>query len=201
MSGRLIVLCAAVAAGALYVAPAPLEAQAGGVIRRVQRGVPKKGAQRIVPGTRQQARRQNTNDFIQRLMQMEPQRRREFLKNNQRYQRLPKANRESIEQRLKQFDKMPAEQRELLVSRYQLFSRLRPEQQKQARGIYNQWSKMPRERRNRVSAAVRRLRQAQPEQRAQMMGSSRYMEMFDEGERGMIEQILELQPAGQQRDR
>ncbi len=202
MSARWMIAFAA-AAVALGAALAPLEAQASGPLWRVQRRVPKKGPQRIVPGGDRPARRQGpSNDFVQRLMQMEPAQRDEFLENNARYQRLPKADRERIEQRLKQFDELPAERREMLVARYQLFSRLGPEQQREARGLYNEWSKLPRERRNRVTAAVRRLSRVESEQRERMMGSARFREMFDADERGMIGRILDLRPAPPpQRDR
>ncbi len=189
---RLTALAIALATGALWTAPARLEAQA---IRLVQGEGPRRPPpQGIAPRQGGPPGARDPNEFIERLMEMEPDRRSQFLESNQRFQRLPQAERERIERRLEQFDKMPAEKRELLISRFQLFSRLRPEQQRLARSLYDDWSKLRRDRRNRISAAVRRLRRAQPETRERLMSSARFNAMFDKDEKKMIEDILDLQP-------
>jgi len=138
------------------------------------------------------------NAFVQRLMEVEPERRKELLANNRRFQRLPAAQRRAIENRLREFDKLPAERRELLIQRYQLFSSLGPNQQTQARVLFRQWTALPRPRRTAIAQAVRRLRNAQPNARAEMMTSERFTGLFDESERDLIERLLELAPA--QRD-
>lgn len=138
------------------------------------------------------------NAFVQRLMEVEPERRKELLAKNRRFQRLPAAQRRAIENRLREFDKLPAERRELLIQRYQLFSSLGPTQQAQARTLFRQWTALPRPRRTAIVQAVRRLRNAQPNARAEMMTSERFTTLFDESERDLIERLLELAPS--QRD-
>lgn len=141
------------------------------------------------------ARANSINSFVQRLMEVEPERRKELLANNRRFQRLPAAQRRAIENRLREFDKLPAERRELLIQRFQLFSSLGPNQQTQARTLFRQWNALPRPRRTAIAQAVRRLRNAQPGARAEMIASERFERLFDESERGLIEKLLELAPA------
>jgi hypothetical protein len=140
------------------------------------------------------ARANSINAFVQRLMEVEPDRRKELLANNRRFQRLPAAQRRAIETRLRQFDELPAERRELLIQRYQLFSSLGPNQQTQARTLFRQWTALPRPRRTAIVQAVRRLRNAQPDARAGMIASESFATLFDESDRALIEQLLELAP-------
>ncbi len=140
------------------------------------------------------ARANSINAFVQRLMEVEPERRKELLANNRRFQRLPAAQRRAIEDRLRQFDKLPAERRELLIQRYQLFSSLGPNQQTQARALFRQWTALPRPRRVAIVQAVRRLRNAQPDARAEIIASERFSERFDDAERELIKKLLELAP-------
>ncbi|MDA0207127.1 MAG: DUF3106 domain-containing protein [Acidobacteria bacterium] len=151
------------------------------------------------PNAARAARANSINAFVQRLMEVEPDRRKELLANNRRFQRLPSAQRRAIENRLREFDKLPAERRELLIQRYQLFSRLGPNQKTQARSLFREWTALPRPRRTAIVQAVRRLRNAQPEARAEMMASERYATLFGESERDLIERLLELAPPTDQR--
>jgi len=146
------------------------------------------------PDANRSARANSINAFVQRLMEVEPDRRKELLANNRRFQRLPAAQRRAIENRLREFDKLPAERRELLIQRYQLFSSLGPNQQTQARSLFRQWTGLPRPRRTAIVQAVQRLRNAQPDARAEMLASERFTTLFDESERGLIEKLLELAP-------
>lgn len=139
------------------------------------------------------------NAFVQRLMEVEPERREELLANNRRFQRLPAAQRRAIEDRLREFDKLPPERRELLIQRYQLFSSLGPNQQTQARTLFRQWTALPRPRRTAIVQAVRRLRNAQSDARAEMLASERFTRLFDEFERDLIERLVELAPQRESR--
>jgi hypothetical protein len=151
------------------------------------------------PSADRAARANSINGFVQRLMEVEPERRKEILANNRRFQRLPAAQRRAIEDRLREFDKLPAERRELLIQRYQLFSSLGPNQQTQARALFGQWTALPRPRRTAIVQAVRRLRNAQPDARAEMMASERFSTLFGDSERALIERLLELAPPPEQR--
>jgi hypothetical protein len=154
------------------------------------------------PDAARAARANSINAFVQHLMEVKPDRRRELLAKNRRFQRLPAPQRRAIGNRLREFDKLPAERRELLIQRYQLFSRLGANQQTQARRLFRQWTDLPRPRRTAIVRAVRRLRNTQPDARAEMMATERFATLFGESEHALIERLLELAPpTDQRRDR
>jgi plasmid maintenance system killer protein len=134
------------------------------------------------------------NNLVMRLMQMPPDRRREFLQSNERLRQLPVGSRAAIERRLKQIDEMPEDERELLIQRYQLFSRLGPNQQATARSLYEDWQSMPRERRQEMTEAVRRLRQTPAAEREQALGAQRFQRRFSKQEQEMVRQLLKMTP-------
>lgn len=180
-----IFVCILALAGML--APVCAVAQSRSLLRRVQDSPRQDRAQRP-------PNRPGLNQFIERLMQLEPTRRREMLANNRRYQRLPEAQRREIERRLEEFDKLPLARREMLIQRFQLFSRLRPEQQAEARRLYRAWSQLPRDRRLRITQAVQRLHNADPEARRHALESERFAELYDNDDRSLIEGLLSLRP-------
>lgn len=172
---------------------APVLAQSRDAYRRVQTAPPREQSRRT-DGDRAAAARNTLNAFIQSLMQVDPEQRRELLANNRRFQRLPAAQRRAIQSRLDEFDKLPADRRELLLQRYELFSRLRQNQQSEARALFRDWNRLPRERRNRVTLAVRRLRNASPEDRRQALTSERFANLYVEEDQRLIERLLNLEP-------
>jgi len=186
----------------LAVAPPTLEAQRNPrrpAIKRPAQG--RNSGQRILPqrrsknaSARKNSRTGDANGQLLRLMQMSPDARKNFFETNQRFLRLPESRRKAIQHRLDELDQLPAEEKEILVARYQLFNQLPRERQAAAREIYEEWRKMERERRNQVVAAVRRLRSARQERRALMLESERFQSTYDDDERAMIEQLLELTP-------
>ena len=175
-------------------------AQPRDTFRPVQNVSPNNRARRAEP-KRPNSSRGSMNAFVQRLMEVNPARRREMLANNRRFQRLPTAQRRTIEARLERFDKLPANDRELMVQRYQLFSRLGPNRQSQARTVYREWSELPRARRNRITQVVRRLRNTPPKGRQDLLESERFAGQFDQDDRAIIEKLLSLTPPRAATDR
>lgn len=181
---------------AVLLLPVQSFAQSRGTFRAPQDS-PRRNQSRRAPSAQRKASTAGMNTFVQRLMEVKPERRREMLANNRRFQRLPTAQRRAIEARLQRFDRLPANERELLVQRYQLFSRLDPSRQSQARTMYREWSQLPRARRNRITQVVRRLRNSPPENRAEILQSERFAGMFDQEDREIIDRLLGLTPEQQ----
>lgn len=197
----LLALAAALGVGEI----APMAAQASPLRRATKRATPRKPPrqqrQGILPQPKAQPQQRNggrtpsanaVTGQLLRLMQMPAEQRKQFFDSNRQFNRLPAARQRAIRARLAELDRLPAEEKELLAARYQLFSRLPRDRQAAARSVYENWRKMPREERNRVTAIVRRLRNAKPAQRESMMASQRYRNGFNEDERAMIDQLLEL---------
>jgi hypothetical protein len=180
----------------------PARSQAQKAIRQATKRPGAVGARKgILPQRRPQkrapagnAQAAAVNNLVMRLMQMPPDRRREFLQSNERLRQLPVGSRAAIERRLKQIDEMPEDERELLIQRYQLFSRLGPNQQATARSLYEDWQSMPRERRQEMTEAVRRLRQTPAAEREQALGAQRFQRRFSKQEQEMVRQLLKMTP-------
>jgi hypothetical protein len=134
-------------------------------------------------------------DYIMRLVEMPPERRRELLNRSPRFRRLPEPERKRILARLKQIDEMPSAEREQLLERYHLFSRLPPEKRERARELYRDWTRLPAERRRMMTRAVGRLRAVDPSQRAKALESEEMTSRFDEKELALIREIVDLAPA------
>lgn len=181
--GRRTMLAALV--GVTMCCAAPSFAQ----IRRPAQRAAKKGIveQRRTGGA-------NAEDFIMRLVEQAPERRREMLDNNPRFQSLPRPQRQRILDRLKQIDEMKPEEREQLVERYHLFSRLEPEKRERARELYRQWVKIPGPRRQIMTRAVARLRRLDAAQRRAALQSGAMTDRFNQEERNLIGEIAELAP-------
>ena len=179
--------------GAAICCAAPLHAQ----IRRPGPRVAKKaGARKGIVPRNPQARRSapNAEDFIMRLVQQPPERRREILAKNQRFQKLPRRQRQRILDRLKQIDEMKPQERAQLVERYNLFSRLEPAKRERARELYQDWVKIPSTRRRMMTQAVARLRRLDPARRPAALESQGFTSRFTEDERKLIGEIVEIAP-------
>ncbi|MEZ5367237.1 MAG: DUF3106 domain-containing protein [Bryobacterales bacterium] len=172
----------ALVAGFALAAIPPASAQAPRAAKKSI--VPRKAARRGPP---------SAEDFLMRLVEMPPERRREMLANSPRFQRLPPAQRRRILDRVQQIDKMNPEERAALLERYHLFSRLPPEKRERARELYGEWSKLPAARRQMMTRAVGRLRGISLADRAAALESGRGF--------GVRDDDLALQRAGAQADR
>lgn len=175
-------ILALVAGLALAVAqPAPAQAP-----RAAKKGiVPRKAARRAPP---------SAEDFLMRLVEMPPERRKEMLAKSPRFQRLPEAQRRRMLDRLDQIDKMKPEERAALLERYHLFSRLPEQKRERARALYAEWVKLPPQRRQMMTRAVGRLRAIAAERRAEALKSEPMTSRFNAQERKLIGEIVDLAP-------
>ena len=169
----------------------PAEAQ---VRRPAQRAAKKGIVERKAPLRRPGP---GPEDLIMRLVETPPEKRRELLDDNPRFQRLPPFQRRRILDRLKQIDEMPPQERAQLVERYHLFSRLEPAKRERARELYLEWGKLPAARRQMMTRAVGRLRGIDPGDRQAALESEAMKERFSASERKLIAEIAELAPGPQ----
>ncbi len=179
-------------AAALLGVALSLAAPSHAQIRRPAQRAAKK---RIAP-RRPQARRQGSGaeDFIMRLVQQPPARRKQMLANNRRFQNLPSSQRKRILARIEEIDKMQPEERAQLIERYNLFSRLAPEQRENARALYQQWVNVPASKRQLMTRAITRLRRLDPARRPAVLESPAMTQRFNDEERKLIGQIAEIAP-------
>jgi hypothetical protein len=138
--------------------------------------------------------RVTAEDFVMRLVEQPPARRRQMLDNSPRFQRLPEAQRKRILARLHQIDAMSPQEREGLLERYHLFSRLEPDKRERARELYRDWVKLPAERRRTMTRAVARLRGIEAGDRAKALESEAVTSRFSAEERALVGEIVGLAP-------
>jgi hypothetical protein len=181
-------LALAALVGAALVWTAPAEAQ----VRRPAQRAAKKGIVERAGSPRRQGLA--AEDLVMRLVEAPPEKRRELLDDNPRFQRLPPQQRRRILNRLKQIDEMRPDERAALVERYHLFSRLEPAKRERARELYQEWSKLPAARRQMMTRAVGRLRGIDPANRPTALESEPMKERFTEAERKLIGEIVDLAP-------
>jgi len=177
---------------ALVVAAVTLGLPAEAQVRRPAERAAKKGiVERKAPLRRPGP---TPEDLVMRLVETPPDKRRELLDDNPRFQRLPPFQRRRILDRLKQIDEMPPEERAQLVERYHLFSRLEPARRERARELYQEWVRLPPARRQMMTRAVGRLRGMEPSARPEALESGPMKERFSATERKLIGEIAELAP-------
>ena len=148
----------------------------------------------------QRAAARRAEDFIMQLVEQPPDKRRETLAGNPRFQNLPRMQRQRILTRLEQIDQMKPEERAQLIERYHLFSRLDPAKRERARELYRQWITIPGPKRQMMTRAVARLRRLDPEQRPAALASSAFTERFDDRERELIGEIASIAPGAPEPD-
>lgn len=131
-------------------------------------------------------------DLIERLMQMSPEQRQRFLRENPRVQRLPPPQRRRIHQLMQRMSQLSSGEQTLLLERYRLFLDLTPEKQRQARRIYEQWRMLEPTRRRDLLREVEQLREATPEERDKRLQSKEFEDSYNSQEQRILRGLADL---------
>jgi hypothetical protein len=127
------------------------------------------------------------------LQELSPERRDRVLRNNRRFQQLPRERQEVLRDRLQQLREMTPNQRHQIRRRFDIFENLRPDQQRKARKIYRErWSNMEPARRWAVLGEFRRLQAMPPAERNNRLDSKEYHDRFGAPERQLLHQLMDL---------
>jgi len=97
-------------------------------------------------------------------------------------------------QQLRQVDRMPQGERERRLARNEMIERLSPEQQMQVNRSMSRFQGLPTQRRTMVGQAFRQLQSVPPDQRQTVINSARYQNMFSPQERGILSNLLRVEP-------
>ena len=147
------------------------------------------GQQRAMPA--RPGPRQNVLDD---LMSLPPERQKEFVRANPRFQSLPPRQREQVLRQMDKFNGLPPARREALRERYELFRQLPAERQDHARALYRRWSQFAPQRRQELMREFRQLRDGSPEDRRHRLESDDFRNRYGDSERELLRGLLELNP-------
>jgi len=117
-----------------------------------------------------------------------------MLRNDPSFNRLPAPEQQRLTQRLQQVDKMPEAQRERWLARNENLERLSPQQRDQVRNSAQRWRALPADRQTAMKSAFRDLRNVPPDQRETVLNSARYQNAFSPDERGILSNMLSVEP-------
>ena len=97
-------------------------------------------------------------------------------------------------QQLRKVDRMPPAQRQRRLARNEMLERLSPEQQMQVNRSAMQLRQLPSNRAALVKQAFQELRSVPLDQRQTVLNSQRYQHMFSPKERGILTNLLRVEP-------
>ncbi len=117
-----------------------------------------------------------------------------MLRNDPSFSRLPQGQQQRLMQQLNRVDQMPEAQRERRLARAENLERLSPQQRAQVQDSTHRWSMLPADRQTAMKSAFQDLRNVPPDQRQTVLNSARYQNAFNPEERGILSNMLSVEP-------
>jgi hypothetical protein len=110
------------------------------------------------------------------------------------FRRLPRSDQQRLMQQLHSVDQMPALQRQRRLERAEALERLSPQGRAQVNRSARLWQTLPPQRQAMMKQAFRDLRSVPPDQRPMVLNSNRYRNVFNPQERGILSDLLSIEP-------
>jgi len=123
-----------------------------------------------------------------------PQDQERMLRNDPSFNRLPQGQQQRLMQQLNRVDQMPEAQRERRLARAENIERLSPQQRVQLQDSGRRWTTLPPDRQAAMKSAFQDLRNVPPDQRSMVLNSARYQNAFSPEERGILSNLLSVEP-------
>jgi len=117
-----------------------------------------------------------------------------MLRNDPSFSRLPQGQQQRLMQQLNRVDQMPEAQRERRLARAENLERLSPQQRAQVQDSAHRWTTLPTDRQTAMKNAFHDLRNVPPDQRSTVLNSARYQNAFSPEERGILSNMLSVEP-------
>jgi len=122
-----------------------------------------------------------------------------MLRNDPSFSHLPQGQQQRLMQQLNRVDRMPEAQRERRLARAENIERLSPQQRAQLQESGRRWTTLPPDRQTVMKGAFQDLRNVPPDQRQTVLNSARYQNAFSPEERGILSNMLSVEPYQPQR--
>jgi hypothetical protein len=117
-----------------------------------------------------------------------------MLRSDPSFRGLPANEQQHVVQQLQQVNRMPEAQRERRLARAEALERLSPQDRQQVRESAQRWAAQPPERQAIMRGAFRDLRGVPEDQRLTVLNSARYKGVFTAEERGILAEMLRVEP-------
>lgn len=117
-----------------------------------------------------------------------------MLRNDPSFNRLPEGQQQRLMQQLNRVDQMPEAQRERRLARAENLERLSPQQRAQVQDSARRWTTLAADRQSMMKNAFQDLRNVPPDQRSTVLNSARYQNAFSPEERGILSNMLSVEP-------
>jgi hypothetical protein len=116
------------------------------------------------------------------------------LRGDPSFRRLPTGEQQRVIQQLHEVDRLPEPQQQRRLGRAEMIERLSPQQRMQIDLSARRWAALPPDRQAIVKRAFQDLRRVPLDQRQTVLSSSRYQGVFTPEERGIISDLLRVEP-------
>ncbi len=116
------------------------------------------------------------------------------LRNDPNFTRLPATDQQRLLQQLHRVNQLPVDQRDRRLARAEMLERLSPQERMQVNNSARRMAMLPPDRRAMVTNAFRDLRAVPLDQRSTVLNSARYQNQFSPDERGMLNDMLRVEP-------
>lgn len=140
-----------------------------------------------LPVDAQPRRKQLANrNFIERWSRLTP------AEKDRALSKLPPERRREFQRKLDDYERLSPQERNALRQRFERFSAMTPEQQDRMRSLYRELRALPPERRQAVNRALRRLRDMPEADRGPLLRSETFRNRFSAEERRIINDAANL---------
>jgi len=133
-------------------------------------------------------------DWLNQHRNLPAQEQERMLRNDPSFKRLNPADQQRVVRQLHQVNQMPEEQRQRRLARAEMIERLSPQEQLQVNFSARRLNALPADRRAVMGSAFRDLRAVPLNQRQTVLNSARYQGVFSPEERGILSDMLRIEP-------
>ena len=116
------------------------------------------------------------------------------LRNDPSFRRLPAADQQRVIEQLHKVRQLTPEQQQRMAARVEMLERLSPQERMQVDLSARRWLTLPVDRQAPMKRAFQDLRAVPPDQRHTVLKSARYKSLFSSGERGILSDLLRVEP-------
>ena len=117
-----------------------------------------------------------------------------MLRNDPSFHRLPPTEQQRVVRQLHQVSQLTEEQRQRRLARAEIIERLSPQEQLRINLSARHWTELPPNRQAIMKSAFRDLRTLPLDQRPTELNSARYQGLFSPEERGILSDMLRVEP-------
>jgi len=117
-----------------------------------------------------------------------------MLRADPNFRRLPAAEQQRVVQQLHQVDGLTEEQRQRRLARAEIIEHLSPQERMRINLSARRWAELPVDRQAQMKTAFRDLRGVPVDQRQTELNSARYRGLFTPEERGILSDMLRVEP-------